>query len=38
MSTLFPQWMNALPGAEAVGLGAAGVGVIGGVWYYFTPS
>lgn len=38
MSTLFPQWMNALPGALAVGLGAAGVGVVAGVWYYFTPS
>ncbi|MFG0293207.1 MAG: cytochrome c3 family protein [Phycisphaerales bacterium JB065] len=38
MSTLFPQWMNALPGAVAVGLGAAGVGVVAGVWYYFTPS
>ena len=38
MSTLFPQWMNALPGAMAVGLGAVGVCVVGGVWYYFTPS
>jgi hypothetical protein len=38
VSTLFPQWMNALPGAVAVGLGAAGVCVVGGVWYYFTPS
>ena len=38
MSSIFPQWTNAIPALAAVGLGAVGVGVVGGVYYYFTPE
>lgn len=38
MSSIFPKWTNALPIAAAVGLSGVAVGVVGGVYYYFTPE
>ncbi len=38
MSSIFPQWTNSIPVVAAVGLGAVSVGVVGGVYYYFTPE
>lgn len=38
VSSIFPKWANAVPVAAAVGLGAVSVGVVGGVYYYFTPE
>ncbi len=38
MSSIFPSWSNAVPAALTVALGATAVGVVGGVYYYFTPE
>lgn len=38
MSSIFPQWANAIPALVTVGLGAVSAGVVGGIYYYFTPE
>lgn len=38
MSTFFPRWVNAIPAMLALGGTCAAAGVVGGVWYYFTPK
>ncbi|MGP1347388.1 MAG: cytochrome c3 family protein [Phycisphaerales bacterium] len=38
MSSIFPSWANAVPAAVLAGLSVAGIGVVAGVWYYFTPA
>lgn len=38
MSSLFPSWANAVPAAVLAGLSVVGIGVVAGVWYYFTPE
>lgn len=38
MSTLFPKWTNGLPTVLAGGAVTTLAGVVGLVWYYFTPS
>lgn len=38
MSSVFPTWANAVPAAVLAGLSVVGIGVVAGVWYYFTPE
>ncbi len=38
MSSVFPKWSNRLPQVVAAGLGLTSVGVVWGVYYYWTPD
>lgn len=37
MAAIFPRWTNKLPAAIGVGAPLALVGVVGAVWYWFSP-
>lgn len=38
MSLVFPRWTNSLPPVLLAGGGAVFAGVVGGIWYFFTPK
>lgn len=38
MSLIFPRWTNSLPPLVLGGAGTVALGVIGGIWMYFTPK
>lgn len=38
MAVIFPRWTNKLPQALGIGVPIAAVGIIFGIWYWFSPS
>lgn len=38
MPAIFPRWMNVIPTAAAVGAPLVAAGLVGVVWYWFSPS
>jgi len=38
MANFFPKWTDGIPLKLVICAGVAGAGVVGGVWYYFTPK